>query len=57
LHDDMFDALARIADNEGRRNGDSMNLSLVWPMPDEDPNKPVDRYARRERRPRNAWAA
>jgi predicted phage terminase large subunit-like protein len=57
LHDDMLDSLARITDTEGRVNGQTMNIALVWPMPEEDPNKPMDRYARRERRPRNAWAA
>jgi len=38
LHDDMLDALARIADEE---------MSLVWPKPEADEDEPRDRYRRR----------
>jgi hypothetical protein len=58
LHDDMLDSLARITDTEGRVNGNATNISLVWPMPDEDPHKVMDRYARRARETRRSpWAA
>ena len=56
LHDDMFDALARLMDSEGRWNGELRNLSLIWPMPEEDPIPKKDRYAMKSR-PRSAWAA
>lgn len=46
LHDDMLDSLSRIAEPE---------LPLVWPLVDQD--KPRDRYQRRERSNRSAWAA
>ena len=54
LHDDMLDALARIAEPEDAKRPE---LSLVWPMPSEDPDKPKDRYARRQGQQRSAWAA
>ena len=48
LHDDMLDSLSRIVEPD---------LSLVWPMPDEDPEEKRDRYDVRKTRARNAWAA
>jgi predicted phage terminase large subunit-like protein len=48
IHDDMLDSLSRIVEPE---------LSLVWPMQDEDPEKPSDRYARRKRSYTSPWAA
>jgi predicted phage terminase large subunit-like protein len=56
LHDDMFDGLARLCDSEGKVNGETRDLSLVWPMPDEEPKQP-DRYARKRNHQRSAWAA
>ena len=57
LHDDLFDSLARLMDSEGRCNGETRKLALVWPMPDENPEPKRDRYAKRANQPRSAWAA
>lgn len=57
IHDDMFDGLSRLTDAEGKLNGEAVQLSLIWPMPDEDPNKPKDRYARKSNTGVSAWAA
>ena len=54
LHDDMLDSLARIAEPEDPKRTE---LALIWPMPLEDPDKPKDRYARRQGQQRSAWAA
>jgi predicted phage terminase large subunit-like protein len=48
IHDDMLDSLSRLVEPE---------LSLIWPMPDTDPNPKPDRYARRANQGRSAWAA
>lgn len=48
IHDDMLDGLSRIVEPD---------LDLVWPMPEENPDKLMDRYARRERRETSPWAA
>lgn len=55
LHDDMFDALARLMEGEGRSNGQAMKLSLIWPLAEEEPKS--DAYARKSRREANSWAA
>lgn len=48
IHDDMLDSLSRIVEPD---------LQLIWPMPIEDPDKPKDRYMRRQNQSRSAWAA
>lgn len=53
LHDDMLDALARIAEPAT----DKPELTLVWPMSDEEPKEERDRYDIRKTRVRSAWAA
>lgn len=57
LHDDMLDSLSRIMDTEGKINGNTVPTPLVWPMPEQDPFKPLDRYQKRERKSRSVWAA
>ena len=57
VHDDMLDSLCRLCDTEGRMNAQTRALSLIWPMPLEDPHKSKDRYARRQGQQRSAWAA
>ena len=57
VHDDMLDSLCRLCDTEGRQNAQVRNLSLIWPRPLEDPDKPKDRYARNTGQQRSAWAA
>jgi predicted phage terminase large subunit-like protein len=48
VHDDMLDSLSRIVEPD---------LPLVWPMPEEDPEPVLDRYARRRRSVGSSWAA
>ena len=57
LHDDMLDALARIAEQDGKNNGDTIKLELSWPMPEIDPDKPKDKYAMNKRMSVGAWGA
>jgi predicted phage terminase large subunit-like protein len=57
VHDDMLDSLSRICDTDGKMNGEARNLALVWPMPETDPDKPKDRYARKRGGYSSAWAA
>lgn len=57
LHDDVFDALSRICDNEGTVNGNKQGLTLVWPNQDQQEDKPVDRYSRKRRSYGSAWTA
>lgn len=57
LHEDVFDATARIKETKGVLNGEAVELSLVWPMSEEDEDKPKDRYQRNKRSYGSAWAA
>ena len=57
LHDDMLDSLSRICDTEGSNNGKSVQIPLIWPMPDQDPNPKRERYSLAGKRPGSTWAA
>ncbi len=54
-HDDMLDALARILETEGKINGTSQELHLVWPQPIQEVKK--SRYNRNDEEEGSAWAA
>jgi predicted phage terminase large subunit-like protein len=47
IHDDMLDSLSRIVEPD---------LSLVWPMSEEEPREP-DRYSRKRKAYHSPWAA
>lgn len=51
IHDDMLDALARIAEP----SNDDPSMSLIWPTPEEP--EAHDRYRRRNDEESSAWAA
>jgi len=55
LHDDMLDSLARITETDGKRNGESAKLNLVWPQLQGEEKS--DRYRKYDEDRSSAWAA